>query len=144
MRFSLPSQWVVMQSLRQRTATAISVSRSDLLHSSHASRSSRKTSSSLRCLQNHQTCTWRRTLCSQRSSHSARRSAPLYGKKVDTWGVVTRSAVLDSPIFADSDIWHWRKAQLQKIAMFTGPALSIPLADPIMSLVDTVCIGQVC
>ena len=41
------------------------------------------------------------------------------------------------------NIWQWRKAQLQKIAVFTGPALSIPLADPIMSLVDTVCVGQV-
>lgn len=56
---------------------------------------------------------------------------------------MTRAAMLDAPRFGESDIWQWRKAQLHKIAMFTGPALSIPLADPIMSLVDTVCVGQV-
>lgn len=55
---------------------------------------------------------------------------------------MTRASAVSSPVFGVSDIWRWRKAQLQKIALFTGPALSIPLADPIMSLVDTVCVGQ--
>lgn len=62
---------------------------------------------------------------------------------MDTRTFVTKAAVLEAPAFGESDIWQWRKAQLRKIAMFTGPALSIPLADPIMSLVDTVCVGQV-
>ena len=31
---------------------------------------------------------------------------------------------------------------LETILVFAGPALSIPLGDPLMSLVDTVCIGQ--
>lgn len=31
---------------------------------------------------------------------------------------------------------------LKTIVLFAGPALSIPLGDPLMSLVDTVCIGQ--
>ena len=58
--------------------------------------------------------------------------------------VVTRAASVDIPAFDENGIWPWRRAQLGRIAAFTGPALSIPLADPIMSLVDTVCIGQVC
>ena len=66
---------------------------------------------------------------------------------VDTRRVVTcattASASGSAPASAEVGTWQWRKAQLRTIAMFTGPALSIPLADPIMSLVDTVCIGQV-
>ena len=70
-------------------------------------------------------------------------AAPLSRATVDTRSVVTRASAVSPPVFGVSDIWQWRKAQLQKIALFTGPALSIPLADPIMSLVDTVCVGQV-
>ena len=58
--------------------------------------------------------------------------------------IVTRAASVDVPAFDEKGLWPWRRAQLRRIAAFTGPALSIPLADPIMSLVDTVCIGQVC
>ena len=36
-----------------------------------------------------------------------------------------------------------RLALLKRIAAFAGPALSIPLADPLMSLIDTIAIGQV-
>ena len=36
-----------------------------------------------------------------------------------------------------------RLALLKRIAAFAGPALSIPLADPLMSLIDTISIGQV-
>lgn len=57
--------------------------------------------------------------------------------------VVTKAAVFAESVSDESSMWQWRKAQLCKIGMFAGPALSIPLADPIMSLVDTVCIGQV-
>lgn len=56
--------------------------------------------------------------------------------------VVTKAAVFAESVSDESSMWQWRKAQLCKIGMFAGPALSIPLADPIMSLVDTVCIGQ--
>ena len=38
--------------------------------------------------------------------------------------------------------WEARMAMLKTIVMFAGPALSIPLGDPLMSLVDTVCVGQ--
>ena len=57
--------------------------------------------------------------------------------------VVTAAASAADNSLEGKNIWQWRKAQLQKIAVFTAPALSIPLADPIMSLVDTVCVGQV-
>ena len=57
--------------------------------------------------------------------------------------VVARASTVSDFVSSGSSMWQWRQAQLYKIAMFTGPALSIPLADPIMSLVDTVCIGQV-
>lgn len=38
--------------------------------------------------------------------------------------------------------WEARMAMLKTIVLFAGPALSIPLGDPLMSLVDTVCVGQ--
>lgn len=76
-------------------------------------------------------------LC-RRSLHSKERHANPVGLR----RIVTRAS--GSPTFAsESSLWEWRKVQLHKIAMFAGPALSIPLADPIMSLVDTVCVGQV-
>ena len=64
-------------------------------------------------------------------------------KRLDTRRLVTSAATATASSLTYTDIWQWRKAQLHKIALFTGPALSIPLADPIMSLVDTVCVGQV-
>ena len=48
----------------------------------------------------------------------------------------------DEALSADS-VWRWRTTQLRRIIYFSLPALSIPLADPLMSLVDTICIGQV-
>ena len=42
-----------------------------------------------------------------------------------------------------SSLWRWRKCTAQRILLFAGPALSIPLADPLMSLIDSICIGQV-
>eukprot|EP01025_Chloroclados_australasicus_P008634 TRINITY_DN13125_c0_g1_i3.p1 TRINITY_DN13125_c0_g1~~TRINITY_DN13125_c0_g1_i3.p1 ORF type:complete len:500 (-),score=20.60 TRINITY_DN13125_c0_g1_i3:365-1831(-) len=36
----------------------------------------------------------------------------------------------------------WRKQKIRQILSFYGPALSIPLSDPLMSLLDTLCIGQ--
>lgn len=46
------------------------------------------------------------------------------------------------PSATDSSPWEARFAMLKTIVMFAGPALSIPLGDPLMSLVDTVCVGQ--
>ena len=74
-----------------------------------------------------------------RSWHSADRHARLVGAR----RIVARTANAPDFVSDENGLWQWRKAQLYKIALFTGPALSIPLADPIMSLVDTVCIGQV-
>ena len=74
-----------------------------------------------------------------RSPHSVAR----YARSVGIGRIVTRAASAPDVVFDKNGLWQWRKAQLYKIAIFTGPALSIPLADPIMSLVDTVCIGQV-
>lgn len=79
------------------------------------------------------------------SGHTNKRTVPTSCETPSNGArrVVTRAASVAAPAFGETDLWPWRKAQLHKIAMFTGPALSIPLADPIMSLVDTVCIGQV-
>lgn len=81
------------------------------------------------------------TLSRQHAGSEARTSARC--KRLGNRCVVTNAATATAENLLSTDIWQWRKAQLQKIAMFTGPALSIPLADPIMSLVDTVCVGQV-
>ena len=75
----------------------------------------------------------------QHSLHSTDRHA----RPVGVRRIVARAANAPDFVSGENGLWQWRKAQLYKIAMFTGPALSIPLADPIMSLVDTVCIGQV-
>ena len=75
--------------------------------------------------------------------HRNRHMSMQHQKGLDPRRVVTKAATLTAPNLSDTDIWQWRKHKLQKIVAFTGPALSIPLADPIMSLVDTVCIGQV-
>lgn len=40
------------------------------------------------------------------------------------------------------DTKEWRRHQLMQIAKFALPAMSIPLADPLMSLVDNVMVGQ--
>lgn len=39
--------------------------------------------------------------------------------------------------------WRKRIQQAKRILLFAGPALSIPLADPAMQLMDSVVIGQV-
>ncbi len=36
----------------------------------------------------------------------------------------------------------WRQQTMREVAQFIGPALLIPLGDPLMSVVDTVAIGQ--
>ena len=41
------------------------------------------------------------------------------------------------------DVWRWRRQLLGNVARFAGPALCIPLADPLMSLIDSVAVGQV-
>lgn len=38
--------------------------------------------------------------------------------------------------------WGRKKAMLGAILMFAGPALAIPLGDPLMSLIDTISIGR--
>jgi hypothetical protein len=37
---------------------------------------------------------------------------------------------------------QYQAQQLRRMLSFMGPALLIPLGDPLMTLVDTVCIGQ--
>ncbi|GMH41442.1 hypothetical protein BSKO_09352 [Bryopsis sp. KO-2023] len=39
-------------------------------------------------------------------------------------------------------LWGWRFRTLKQILLFALPALAIPLADPLLSLVDTVCVAQ--
>lgn len=148
MRFRLPSQQTVMQCSRQSLGLAEASScQYRVLLSVPSSRCSRAVGGSVFALQSDHCSSWRRAgaraTCNQRSLHGAMPAAPLSQATVDTRSVVTRASAVSSPVFGVSDIWQWRKAQLQKIALFTGPALSIPLADPIMSLVDTVCVGQV-
>jgi hypothetical protein len=36
------------------------------------------------------------------------------------------------------ELWAWRWQLLGRITAFVGPALFIPLADPLMSVIDTV------
>jgi hypothetical protein len=38
---------------------------------------------------------------------------------------------------------EWKLDKLREMAVFMLPALTIPLAEPVMSMVDTICIGQV-
>lgn len=39
--------------------------------------------------------------------------------------------------------WEWKVSTVKRILAFMGPALIIPLGDPLMSLTDTVFMGQV-
>ncbi len=49
-----------------------------------------------------------------------------------------------SPAAPDgADVWQYQRELLGRMLSFLGPATLIPLGDPLMSLVDTVCIGQV-
>ena len=52
----------------------------------------------------------------------------------------------DSKLPQSSEVgtWPWRRKLALRILAFAAPAISMPLADPLMSLVDTICIGQVC
>ena len=59
------------------------------------------------------------------------RSMPMHASPLDA-GSVSNSG----------SAWEWRKRQIGSILRFSIPALSIPLADPVMSLVDSVCVGQ--
>lgn len=43
---------------------------------------------------------------------------------------------------AEAEAWEYRRRTGVALFSFLGPALTIPLADPLMSLVDTVCIGR--
>ena len=43
----------------------------------------------------------------------------------------------------DGYAWRKRVQQAKRILFFAGPALSIPLADPAMQLMDSIIIGQV-
>ena len=75
----------------------------------------------------------------QRSTYSSE----LHARSVGVRRIITKATNAPNFVSDGTSLWQWRKTQLWKIALFTGPALSIPLADPIMSLVDTVCVGQV-
>lgn len=44
---------------------------------------------------------------------------------------------------SSNDEWNWKLNTLQRMLLFMGPALIIPLGDPLMTLTDTVFIGQV-
>lgn len=44
--------------------------------------------------------------------------------------------------FFERDPGAWRRQELLRIAAFAGPALSVPLADPLMTLIDTACVGR--
>lgn len=57
----------------------------------------------------------------------------------------TSSQSEDALVFQESSsrLWKWRGLQARRILQFAGPALSIPLADPLMSTIDAICIGQV-
>mmetsp|Transcript_1310 Transcript_1310/g.3313 ORF Transcript_1310/g.3313 Transcript_1310/m.3313 type:complete len:553 (-) Transcript_1310:16-1674(-) len=39
-------------------------------------------------------------------------------------------------------IWPWRRQFLASVAAFVGPAIFIPLADPLMSVIDTIAVGR--
>lgn len=50
------------------------------------------------------------------------------------------AAAGDALFTTDRAAWRWR--QLRAIAAFVLPALAIPLSDPLMSVLDTVCVGR--
>lgn len=39
--------------------------------------------------------------------------------------------------------WAWRTDKARMMLRFIGPALILPLADPLMSVIDTICVGKV-
>ena len=74
------------------------------------------------------------------------RRDPISGKEANDDGgpeqsTDTQEAVAAFP--ADTDpIWSWRRQMVARMLAFIGPAMFIPLADPLMSVVDTVTVGQ--
>lgn len=49
-----------------------------------------------------------------------------------------------SDVEGKDDLWAYRQGMAWTLLIFMAPALTIPLADPLMSLVDTVVVGQCC
>jgi Na+-driven multidrug efflux pump len=39
--------------------------------------------------------------------------------------------------------WAWRTDKIMSMLRFMAPAMILPLADPLMSIIDTICIGKV-
>uniref|UniRef100_A0A061S4R5 Protein DETOXIFICATION n=1 Tax=Tetraselmis sp. GSL018 TaxID=582737 RepID=A0A061S4R5_9CHLO len=64
--------------------------------------------------------------------------------KEDRTSVENDSLAKATSIFPSEEdsIWTWRRKMLWTILKFIGPALFIPLSDPLMSVVDTVTVGQ--
>ena len=58
----------------------------------------------------------------------------------DPWRGRLRAALAQE---GEPDAWAAKQETLQRMLAFMGPAMAIPLGDPFMSVVDTVCIGQV-
>jgi hypothetical protein len=46
------------------------------------------------------------------------------------------------PVHADT--WDWKLEKAKAMLRFMAPALVLPLSDPLMSLIDAVCLGHVC
>lgn len=45
---------------------------------------------------------------------------------------------------AEEFTWAWKAKTIKSMLIFALPALAIPLADPLLSVVDTLCVSQVC
>mmetsp|Transcript_50818 Transcript_50818/g.94667 ORF Transcript_50818/g.94667 Transcript_50818/m.94667 type:complete len:533 (-) Transcript_50818:2202-3800(-) len=57
--------------------------------------------------------------------------------EVDVAALADRAEVL-----GDMSLWAWRRNAIWQVVSFVVPALSISVADAMMTLVDTLCIGQ--
>lgn len=49
----------------------------------------------------------------------------------------------DGGMASQETAWAWRKDKIASMMRFMAPALILPLADPLMSIIDTICIGKV-
>lgn len=56
---------------------------------------------------------------------------------------INEAALVEDPVPESDGVWAWRMRTIKRILAFAIPAVAIPLANPLLSVVDTVIVAQV-
>merc|ERR1712216_393298 len=84
---------------------------------------------------------WRKKLRTGWSQRTSQEDSVLRTHSLEDSRAIPQTS-FDGAVDSPEDLWIWRKKLLWRLVAFVIPALSITLADPLMSLVDTLCIGR--